>query len=177
MFGPIQNGRLQHIRGATMRGVILSLALALMLALGANHGETPQADAADPDLEFEMEVSGGIPSGGGGCTTVGTAPTQKGDAVCSVLVNGSFTVTVRLADAGAFAGQHNGVQSVIGWTSGLIGRSVPWPHSTTASKAARCCTSEDSFGRRGVFPRSESPNGTAPSGPRQATALPALFRH
>ena len=75
----------------------------------------------NPDIEFEMEVSGGTPAGGGGCTTVGTAPTQKGDAVCSVLVNGSFTVVVRLASPGNLSGQVISVQTVVGWTTGLIG--------------------------------------------------------
>lgn len=134
MLCSIHNKCFDHDRGAAMLGRLVSVAVlaALLLVFGVHSGGARQADAADPNLEFEMDVVGGTPSGGGGCTTVGTTPTQKGDAVCSVLVNGSFTVVVRLADPGSFSGQVISVQAVVGWTAGLIG-----PGDSGSSKEIR----------------------------------------
>lgn len=105
-----------------MRGwalVILLMALATFLGL-AGPG-TPRVDATDPDLEFEMSVTGGAPAGGGGCSTVGTTPTEKGDAICAVPGGGSFTVGIQLANTGILTGQIGEWQAVIGWTPGLQG--------------------------------------------------------
>ena len=78
------------------------------------------------DIEFDMAVTfGGTPGGGSGCDTAasrpGPAPTAPDDAICTVLVNGSFTVEVRLTDPGVLSGAVRGIQAVIDWTSGVQG--------------------------------------------------------
>ena len=98
--------------------VVIVLAL---VVLGWNAWETSQAKAVEPDLEFEMEVPGGITVAGGGCTTVGTAPTQKGDATCSPPGGNSFIVGVQLANTGETSGQIVTWQAVIEWSAGLTG--------------------------------------------------------
>ena len=95
--------------------------LVLVLLLGLGGPGASRVEAVDPDLEFEMEVQGGTPFGGGGCSTVGTAPEQKGDALCVVPAESSFTVSIQLADVGALTEQIKEWQAVVGWTPGLQG--------------------------------------------------------
>ncbi len=100
---------------------LVALSLALVLFLGLAGPGAPRAGAADPDLEFEMEVTGGGPFGGGGCGTVGTTPTQKGDAICAVPGGGTITVSIQLANTGGLTGEIGEWQAVVGWTPGLEG--------------------------------------------------------
>ena len=125
--------------------VALAGGLALTLALGVSLGGAATTEAADPTLEFEMEVKGGTPAGGGGCTTVGTAPTEKGDASCIVAGGSSFTVGVGLADPGALTGQVSEWQAVIGWTAGLTGPGDPASTKTYGFRTGNDCPDEEAL--------------------------------
>src|SRR3972149_6781550 len=110
-----------------VRSVVWALAAVVTLALtsGGGHDGPHRAEAADPNLEFEMEAKGGQPVFGSSCTTTGIAPIYKYDAVCSFPVNSTFTVSVQLTNPGAVSGQVTGWQAVISWTPGLVGPGDP----------------------------------------------------